>query len=218
MAAFSRMPRVLPWFWLHFGRTGGSSVTGVKGFRTVRRHTVLRSRGYTNMRISGFFLAILTGCFAAAATAETVYKWVDGAGQVHYTDLPPSRTDAKIIGIYEQESGIVEEGDFGDSGEGGEEGDTGEPSEQGADEANPAATPPSPPEPPISQQAMAESRADAERVKAEQCKEAQARYKSYTESRRLFRPLPNGEREYLTDKELEEARARAKQTVTDYCS
>ena len=37
-------------------------------------------------------------------------------------------------------------------------------------------------------------------------------------SRRLFRETPDGKREYLTDKELSDARARAKQAVDDYCS
>ena len=54
--------------------------------------------------------------------------------------------------------------------------------------------------------------------RADRRKEAQERYKRYTESRRLFRETPDGKREYLTDKELTEARARAKQTVIDYCS
>jgi len=148
-------------------------------------------------------------CVAASAMAETVYKWVDGAGQVHYTDLPPSQGDAKILGIYEQESGVVEEGDFGDYAEEGDEPD---------DSSTPPPSEAPPSEPPISQQAMAASQADTAKVQAEQCKEAQERYKRYTESRRLFRQLPDGTREYLSDKELTEARARAKQTVTDYCN
>jgi hypothetical protein len=187
-------------------------VTGVKGFRAVRRHTVLRSRGYTNMRISRFFGAILMAGIAATAAAETVYKWVDSAGQVHYTDLPPSQSGAKLLGIYQQEAGVIEDGEGGEYSA----------SDEGYDsDSLPDAYPPGEPattEPPVSDEAMEASQADAERVKAEQCKEAQARYQRYIESRRLFRETPDGKREYLTDKELTEARARAKQTVTDYCS
>ena len=60
----------------------------------------------------------------AVAAAETVYKWVDGSGQVHYTDLPPRQSDARILGVYQQESGDVDEGDYGDdySEEGGDDG------------------------------------------------------------------------------------------------
>ena len=51
-----------------------------------------------------------------------------------------------------------------------------------------------------------------------QCKAAQDRYQRYIESRRLFRETADGKREYLTDQQLTEARARAKQAVDDYCS
>jgi hypothetical protein len=164
------------------------------------------------MRISRFFWAILMAGIAATAAAETVYKWIDSAGQVHYTDLPPSQSDAKLLGIYQQEAGVAEDVDDGEFSAGDEGYDSDSP---------PDTNPPSEPgtaEPPVSEEAMEASQADAERVRAEQCKEAQARYQRYIESRRLFRETPDGKREYLTDKELNEARARAKQTVTDYCS
>ena len=59
---------------------------------------------------------------------------------------------------------------------------------------------------------------DAAKAKVEQCKSAQDRYQRYLESRRLYRETADGKREYLTDKELTEARARARQAVDDYCS
>jgi uncharacterized protein DUF4124 len=184
-------------------------VTGVKGFPAPESHTVLRSRGWNMSRISKVVWVFVMAGVAAVAAAETVYKWVDASGQVHYTDLPPNQDGAKLIGTYEQESGIVDEGDFADEA-------------GGDDETDDASTPPSneavPPEPPVSQQAMAAAQADTAKAQAAQCKEAQERYKRYTESRRLFRDTPDGKREYLTDKELTEARARAKQTVIDYCS
>ena len=65
---------------------------------------------------------------------------------------------------------------------------------------------------------MKSAEQDAAKAKVEQCKAAQDRYQRYLDARRLFRETPDGKREYLTDKELTEARARAKQTVTDYCS
>ena len=53
-------------------------------------------------RIARVLVAILMVGIGAVAAAETVYKWVDGAGQVHYTDLPPRQGDAKILGVYQQ--------------------------------------------------------------------------------------------------------------------
>ncbi|MGQ0429297.1 MAG: DUF4124 domain-containing protein [Gammaproteobacteria bacterium] len=156
-----------------------------------------------------FLMAGLTAV-AAAQTVETVYKWVDGSGQIHYTDLPPRQADAKILGIIHQ-AGVVDEelGEGFDEEGNGDEGDDGTtPSQSGA-----ATTP----EPPVSRTAMQAAQNDAEKAKVEQCKAAQDRYQRYIESRRLFRE-ENGKRVYLSDQELAEARARAKQAVDDYCS
>jgi hypothetical protein len=145
------------------------------------------------------------------AAADTVYKWVDASGQVHYTDLPPRQGDAKILGVYQQEAGIVED----------EASDSGNYAEEGGDENAPPAqssAAASSPEPPPSDEAVAASEADAAKARVKQCKEAQDRYQRYIDSRRLYREMPGGKREYLTDKELSEARARAKQAVDDYCS
>lgn len=155
--------------------------------------------------------ALLMAGVAAVATAETVYKWLDSTGQVHYTDLPPRQGDAKILGVYQQESGDVED----------EPADSGNYSEEGGDAGDDAAQPQTAartPEPPPSDEAMKSAEQDAAKAKAEQCKAAQERYQRYLDSRRLFRETPDGKREYLTDKELTEARARAKQAVDDYCS
>lgn len=160
------------------------------------------------VRFSRVVCGLLLAGVAAVAGAETVYKWVDPAGQVHYTDLPPRQAGARILGVYQQEAGTVE-GDESDDYT--DEGDSGEP---------PAQDPESPrtPEPPVSEAAMAAAEADAAKAKVEQCKAAQDRYQRYIDSRRLFRETADGKRVYLTDQELTEARARAKQAVDDYCS
>jgi len=158
--------------------------------------------------VAAFVMAGLT----AVAAAETVYKWVDSAGQVHYTDLPPRQSGARILGIYHQEAGVVEEGES----DGGDYDDEGydEPSGGSMAQSNEPTTA----EPPVSDEAIAAAEADVAKAKVEQCKAAQDRYQRYIESRRLFRETPDGKRQYLTDQELSEARARAKQAVSDYCS
>jgi hypothetical protein len=167
------------------------------------------------VRFSGFVCAVLLAGFAAVAGAETVYKWVDGSGQVHYTDLPPRQSDARVLGVYQREAGTIEDEENGDesgadAGDGGDEGNSDSPPEQ-------ASGSPTTPEPPVSEAAMAAAQADAEKAKVMQCKSAQDRYQRYTESRRLFREV-DGKRVYLTDAELTAARARAKQDVTDFCN
>jgi hypothetical protein len=162
------------------------------------------------LRILRLVFAVLMAGACVVAAAETVYKWVDGAGQVHYTDLPPRQADARILGVYQEEAGVVEEtGEGDDYSEGGDESNM---------QAAAGSGTPRTPEPPVSEEAMAAAEADALKAKVEQCKEAQDRYQRYIESRRLFRETPDGKRVYLTDQELTEARARAKQAVDDYCS
>ena len=162
------------------------------------------------LRIAKVLAALVMAGIGAVAAAETVYKWVDGSGQVHYTDLPPRQADARILGVYQQESGDVNDDGYEDdySEEGGDDGDD--------DGASPNA--PDTPEPPVSDAAMQAAADDAAKAKVEQCKAAQDRYQKYIESQRLYRETPDGKREYLTDKELTEARGRAKQAVDDYCS
>jgi len=163
------------------------------------------------VRIPKVVLAVLLAGVAAMAAAETVYKWVDGSGQLHYTDLPPRQGDAKILSVYQQESGMSEDDDAG-SGNFTEEG--------GNDNAQPPTQSGKPhtAEPPVSDEAKAAAENDAAKAKVVQCKEAQDRYQRYLDSRRLFRETPDGKRVYLTDQELTEARARAKLAVDDYCS
>jgi hypothetical protein len=160
-------------------------------------------------RISKVMWALMLAGVAAMAAAETVYKWVDSGGQVHYTDLPPRQGDAKILGVYQQEAGTVDDGSD----------DSGDYTEEGGDDSNaqPSAQPRTP-EPPPSQAAVKAAENDAAKAKVEQCKAAQDRYQRYLDSRRLFRETPDGKRVYLTDQELTNARASAKQAVDDYCS
>jgi hypothetical protein len=163
------------------------------------------------VRIPKVVLAVLLAGVAVIAAAETVYKWVDASGQVHYTDLPPRQGDAKIVGVYQQDAGTVE----------GDESNNGDYTEEGGGDDNAQASTPSKPrtaEPPVSDEAKQAAENDAAKAKVVQCKEAQDRYQRYLDSRRLFRETPDGKREYLTDQELTDARARAKQAVDDYCS
>jgi hypothetical protein len=59
--------------------------------------------------------------------------------------------------------------------------------------------------------------AEMREIRARNCEIARERHLNYTQSRRLFRSLPSGEREYLSDAELNEARARAAADVENWC-
>ena len=162
--------------------------------------------------IQRFLVTLVLAGLTAVAGAETVYKWVDSTGQIHYTDLPPRQADAKILEVFEQEIGDLDDGSEEGSDDNYDEGTDDPGDEQSSQPSGSTAPPPSE----VSDAMLAAARSDAERVKVEQCKLVQDRYKSYLEARRLFREV-DGKRVYLTDKELDEARARAKLAVDEYC-
>ncbi len=58
---------------------------------------------------------------------------------------------------------------------------------------------------------------EAAAQRARNCQLARERAETYSVSRRLFRTLPDGERQYLSDAEIEEARARAQSDVANWC-
>lgn len=148
---------------------------------------------------SALIILMLAG-LATAAAADTVYKWVDSGGQVHYTDLPPDQPGAKLLGVFERDMVLTgeEEGSAEDAGQ-----DFYESSPPTEEEATADAT--------------AAVQRDLDAVRSEQCKQAQERYKTYIESRRLYRETADGKREYLTDAELSAARIQAKKDVDEFC-
>ncbi|MEE8236181.1 MAG: DUF4124 domain-containing protein [Gammaproteobacteria bacterium] len=50
------------------------------------------------------------------------------------------------------------------------------------------------------------------------CDMAKGQAEQYATARRLYRDLPNGERDYLNDKELTQARVDARRQVDEWCS
>lgn len=54
-------------------------------------------------------------------------------------------------------------------------------------------------------------------AKSKRCEEARQRYDSYMSSRRLYEPGEGDERRYLSDAEMDDARAKAKQVMDTYC-
>lgn len=144
-------------------------------------------------------ITIMLAGLATVAAAESVYKWIDASGQVHYTDRPPTESGAKLLGVFEREQILS-----------GEEAG-GEDTASNTYDAGPAL------EEAQGDQAAATVQRDLDQVRSEQCKQAQERYKTYIESRRLYRETTDGKREYLTDAELAAARIEAKKEVDDLC-
>ena len=142
-------------------------------------------------------VTLMLAGFATIAAADIVYKWVDATGQIHYSDLPPTEAGAKLLGTYQRDL-LPEAMDQTDDGAG----------------TLPDSSPPG--DEPSAADAAAVRR-DVAQARAEQCKIAQAQYKTYVESRRLYRQTADGKREYLTDAELTAARLQAKKDMDELC-
>ena len=145
-------------------------------------------------------ITIMLAGLATVAAAETVYKWVDTSGQVHYTDLPPTQSGARLLGVFEREQILAGDDDSGAADATSATYDAGPALEEAQ-----------------GGQAAAAVQRDVEQARSEQCKQAQARYKTYIESRRLYRETADGKREYLTDAELATARVEARKAVDELC-
>jgi hypothetical protein len=156
--------------------------------------------GRSGWWLGGLGTALLVGslCFSPPSEAN-VYKWKDAQNRIHYTDRPPP-PDGILISI---ETNYYAKRDA-----------SSQPSAPGRP------TTPNPDSPsPAAQAALKNAvQQDVTAVRSEQCKQAQERYQSYVNTRRLFREGPNGERQYLTDAEIEEARINAKRELDEACT
>lgn len=134
---------------------------------------------------------------SAAASAE-VYRWVDGQGRVYYSDRPAEnaqlvtiasrRTNREAVAARTQTAG-AQRAQVAERD-----------AQQRADQATANAV-----------------QQDVNKSREQQCKEAQERYKTAIESQRLYRVGKDGERQYLTDAELTEARVNSRRAVDELC-
>ena len=132
---------------------------------------------------------------APAAMAQ-LYKSVDKNGRVIYTDQPPANADAKVINIPKSvtdapapsKSYVAQDKE----------------SEKKKKDANEKA---------------AKAGDPAKKAQEDQARCAQARsaYQMYSDGGRLLKNNAKGEREYLSDAEIESERARSKREMDEAC-
>jgi len=125
------------------------------------------------------------------AVADEVYRTVDENGVVRFSDLPSDNAERVVVNVPQPTSSPT----------------------ASTVPAEPRSTPQTltaeMPRPPTTE----ELAADRER----NCASARQMVETYATSRRLFRTLPDGEREYLSSEEIDEARARAEANVAAWC-
>jgi hypothetical protein len=136
----------------------------------------------------------------AAGQTTSVYKWIDDEGIINYGSLPPDgaeaeRTTIRIRGTdyaaiqaqARENSTLATATDIRKRQEAG------------------AAV------------ATDQERKEVAAQRAENCRVARDRLTRYSEAHRLYRPMPDGEREYLSSEELDSARAEAINSVGKWC-
>ena len=147
------------------------------------------------LRPAPTLMTTLATCTLLCALAHAdVYRFTDEKGQVQYTDKP-QLLPAERLQVQSQRTDVV----------GIQERTDAASATKGA--PNKAAT-----------QADVKQASELNaKDKAERCVKARERYDQYMNSQRLYKTLPNGEREYLTDAELDAARAAAKTSMEEFC-
>jgi hypothetical protein len=131
----------------------------------------------------------------SAVASAVVYKWSDADGKVHYGDRPPDGVKAQIV----EGLGLTVH--------------------YSAPAAAPAAARASAPPAPVAKDKPIDPAAidAATAARAQQCSTAQARLKQLNEGRHLYKPGPNGDREYLTSEQIDAERLDAKKEVDTVC-
>ena len=144
--------------------------------------------------------AVLAMTFAGSAIANEIYKWTDEEGNVHYEDRPTgAATEERLQMTYNR----TDRSDVQRRVQARVDART------AREEAQSVAA--------AAEQEAAESAAIAAE-RAQKCEKSRARLESYLQSRRIYRTDENGERVYLDDTQREEARRKAEEQITEFCS
>ncbi|NCF16097.1 MAG: DUF4124 domain-containing protein [Gammaproteobacteria bacterium] len=144
--------------------------------------------------------AVMAMTVAGGAAANEIYKWTDEDGNVYYEDRPSgARTEERLDITYQPTNSSAVDKRV----ESRHERETAR-----AEAASVAAA---------AEQEAAENAAAAQ-ARQEKCDRSRARLESYLQSRRLYRTGDDGQRIYLDEAQRQEARQKAEEQITEFCS
>ena len=145
------------------------------------------------------FTLMLVLCGASATAVGQIYKWTDEEGNVHFGDKPVGE-DTERVAIQSRrtnpervQSQVQARADAAAK----------------AAEEEAAATPAGPTAEEL--QARLEER-------AKKCATYRERLQRFVQSRRIYREDENGERIYMSEEEMQEAREKVENQVQEYCT
>ena len=143
--------------------------------------------------------AVLCLMAVSLGASADVYKWVDTQGRVHYSDRPDAQ-NAERVAVASRRSNpemIAER-------TGAENAQRQQANAQAAAQGREQAT----------TQAVQK---DLAKTRETQCKDAKEQYRVAIESQKLYRVGKDGERQYLTSAEIDEARMNARRAMDEVC-
>lgn len=146
--------------------------------------------------------AAAASLLAGSAIASDIYRHTDEDGNVHYGDRPTGADTEQRVAIASKRSRP-----------------SAPPAQIEQPQGNAAATPGES----AAGEAAAAKKTRSEKIaeqkeREERCQSSRARLETMVTSRRLYREDENGERDYLNDAEIDEARAKAQALVEEHCS
>ena len=144
--------------------------------------------------------AVMAMTVAGGATANEIYKWTDAEGNVYYEDRPNgAETEERLDITYRPtDSGAVQKSVKARTD-----------AQTARHEAESVAA---------AAQKDAADNAAADAVRQEKCDHSRARLESYLQSRRLYSTDATGQRVYLDEAQRQEARQKAEEQISEFCS
>jgi hypothetical protein len=151
------------------------------------------------MRLTLFCAAGILLAGASLVQAD-VYRWKDADGRIHYSDRPVEGAERLSTYVRHPPSASTS------------------PSAARSEAQRSQMAAASENEPPADAKAVKEVQEDLAKKRAEECPAARARYEKAISSRRIYKEGKNGEREFLTDPQADEYRAKARAEMDALCN
>jgi hypothetical protein len=145
-------------------------------------------------------LVLSAAALTTSALAGEIYKYVDEEGNVHYVDRPTGESGEERMDIIYSGTSTAAV-----SAQVKRRQDYMEALDEARSETE------------SRREAEAQARAEME-ARAAKCQESRARLESYLQAHRLYRQDDAGEREYLNDEQILEARRKAEEAIQEHCS
>lgn len=145
-------------------------------------------------------IAALALMLGSAAMADTIYKWTDEEGNVHYEDRPTGSANAERMAISYRRT---------DAGSVQQRVQAHTESTAARNEARAAAA---------EETKVAEAKAAEAAENAKRCESYRATLQTLANSRRVYREEADGNRVYLDEQAQQETRQRLEDRIAEHCT